>query len=272
MAGNTLSEQSESKGYLASLHPDRLVLRALIIVNLIVRKPQRLFICKLLLGFRCVNKIIDGALVAAPHIDTITDSRGNLIEGAGLETIAKAARGNSGLLRTAILIDSEDGAQKARALLDKAGLNEQKVAIIDISERSRGGGTITGRIVSYFRSEGVNVRPNSIGIGMINSEINRNTIRKEIEAIGRESASIVLVGEGVKESAQTVYADVMSAVQAAAVKHAGFVALGISEDSIQDFASYIKRILGSAFVRFIVNITKGLEEWINSVDVVSRSV
>ncbi|MDO8684541.1 MAG: hypothetical protein Q7N50_13820, partial [Armatimonadota bacterium] len=132
--------------------------------------------------------LMEGVLVTAPHIDTITDERGNLIRGAGFETICRMAQANSDLWRVAILVEDKAGADTARSHFAKANISEGKVAIINISEKVRDGRTITDHVARYFEEAGVTVRSNNIGLGIMNSQFNRDRIAKEIIAKGKESA------------------------------------------------------------------------------------
>jgi hypothetical protein len=209
---------------------------------------------------------MSGALVASPHIDTIADKNGALMDGTGFEALVALARSDSKLLGLAILVGTAE--EKARAnkvieTVDGAG----KIEVIDISERSSS--TVTAQIAERF-----GVPYSNIGIGLIRNDENISLIKAEFRANGNKSASIVLIARDVveKHAAQTAYVNVPNVICAVTAKGTSFLGLGIGDDDTKviTLVNTIKKLLGESFIwRLIRDVAKDLQNWINSMNTVS---
>jgi len=231
--------------------------------------------------------IMTGALVAAPHIDTLADKDGKPIPNTGFDVIARLSKNNRSLLRVAILVNGPEDTERAEKFIDwithrkDIEINEgakrteklidnmivgRDIEIIDISKRN--GATVASCITAKENFK--NVPYNNIGIGLVNTENNIDLIENEFKANRKNSANVLLLSSEVigECEAQTVYVDVLNIIYAITAKGTSFLGVGINPDEskVSSMIKKLEEILGNSFVKIITKIGSEFTYWIDSIN------
>ncbi|MFA5147460.1 MAG: hypothetical protein WC515_08815, partial [Candidatus Omnitrophota bacterium] len=215
--------------------------------------------------------VMTGAFVAAPHIDTLADENGDLLNtNTGLKEIAGVAATNGDLLKVVILVEGARGFDRAVKAIGKIPANKA-ITIIDISQRG------SQSVAAYAAQElGGGIPCSNIGMSFTNTPENRKTIESEFGRHLRESASVVLVDKEVlaSDKPQTAYLDVVNAINAAVTRKVNF--LGLLKDSgdtgVIDLINKLQDMLHEAFVfKIITDVGRELADWIRSVNAAAVS-
>ncbi|MDD5423001.1 MAG: hypothetical protein PHT32_06255, partial [Candidatus Omnitrophica bacterium] len=213
---------------------------------------------------------VKGPLVTAVHIDTIANSDGSLIGKTGFEDVARVAAANEAILRTAILIDNDAQAALAEKVKGRVE-GGSAIKIVNIGT-ARTGGTISACVSDAFKRDNVDVPTVKIGVGLLKTDSNVDMIKREFAANGKDSASVVLIGDAVKNGeAETAYINVVNTIHARSEDGASFLALGIDENDagMSSLANMLRGIIRA--VTFIKDVARDLKGWFESVNKLSVS-